>query len=128
MLFRSLHETLVPELESIKPDVPPTAQLKGVDLVTEGVITLSHVLEYAQDYLGQNRRYSEWNTKNDGASQIARMLFEDATDINFFAGRAVNPAHQNPRLPIQFNIKMHIVDELSRCLTKMGKKVKIDYF
>ena len=123
-----LHETLVPQLESIEPDVPPTAQLKGVDLVTEGVITLSHVLEYAQDYLKENRLYSEWSTKNDGASQIARMLFEDATDINFFVGRAVNPAHQNPRLPIQFNIKMHIVDELSFCLTKMGKKVKIDYF
>lgn len=123
-----LHETLSPKLESADPDIPPTARLKGVDLVTEGVITLSRVLEYAQDYLGENEHYDEWSTKDDGASQIARMLFEDATDISFFVGRAVNPAHQNPRLPIQFNIKMRIVDELSSCLTKMGKKITVNYY
>ena len=46
------------------------------------------------------------------------MLFEEATDIRFFVGRASNPAHQNPGLPISFNIKMHLVDELTRCLRR----------
>lgn len=59
---------------------------------------------------------------------IARLLFEEATDINFFVGRAINPAHQNPDLPINFNIKMQLVTELSDCLTKMGKRVKVSYF
>ena len=49
------------------------------------------------------------------------MLFEEATDINFFVGRAINPAHQNPNLPINFNIKMRLVEELSECLKQMGK-------
>lgn len=53
---------------------------------------------------------------------IARMLFEEATDINFFVGRAVNPAHQNPNLPINFNIKMQLVENLCTSLEKMGKK------
>lgn len=123
-----LHEPLIPRLESEDPSIPPTARLKGVDLVTEGVITLSRVLEYAQDYLGANEYYDEWSAREDGASQIARLLFEDATDICFFVGRAVNPAHQNPKLPIQFNIKMHIVEELSSCLTRMGKKVTVNYY
>jgi hypothetical protein len=112
----------------IDPDIPPTAAIAGVDLVTEGVITINRVLEYACDYLEDNGRYTEWCVREDGASQIARLLFEEATDINFFVGRAVNPAHQNPSLPIGFNIKMRLVEELSACLRRMGKTIKISYF
>lgn len=112
----------------IDPDIPPTAKIEGVDLVTEGVITISRVLEYAKDYLDENRKYTEWSYKKDGASSIARLLFEEATDINFYVGRAVNPAHQNPNLPIGFNIKMQLISELSEALTKMGKKIKVSYF
>ncbi|MBQ2718235.1 MAG: SpoIIE family protein phosphatase [Clostridia bacterium] len=109
-------------------DVPPTAELEGVDLVTEGVITVNKVLEYAKDYLGENKHYEHWNFKHDGASMICRLLFEEATDINFYVGRAINPAHQNPDLPITFSIKMNLVEELSECLRKMGKKIKVSYF
>ena len=111
-----------------KSDVPPIAEIDGVDLVTEGVITMSKVLEYARDYLAGNENYEQWNFKRDGASLICRLLFEEATDINFFVGRAMNPAHQNPDLPINFSIKMNIVEELSACLKKMGKKIKVSYF
>ena len=112
----------------LDPEIPPTACIEGVDLATEGVITINRVLEYAQDYLKDNVRYGEWCSKMDGASQIARMLFEEATDINFYVGRAVNPAHQNPSLPISFSIKMRLVDELSKCLEEMGKKIRVSYF
>ena len=109
-------------------DVPPTAELEGVDLVTEGVITINKVLEYAKDYLAENKYYEHWNFKRDGASMICRLLFEEATDINFYVGRAINPAHQNPDLPITFSIKMNLVEELSACLKKMGKRIKVSYF
>lgn len=109
-------------------DIPPVAEIEGVDLVTEGVITMSRVIEYAKDALGKNELYEHWAFKRDGASMICRMLFEEATDINFFVGRAVNPAHQNPDLPITFNIKMNLVEELSACLRQMGKRVKVCYF
>jgi hypothetical protein len=56
------------------------------------------------------------------------MLLEDATNINFFVGMAINPAHQNPELPIHFSIKMRLVDELADCLKRMGKKIKVTYF
>ena len=111
-----------------RSDVPPIAEIEGVDLVTEGVITLSKVIEYAKDALDKNELYETWSFQRDGASLICRLLFEEATDINFFVGRAVNPAHQNPDLPINFNIKMNIVDELSDCLRKMGKRIKVSYF
>ncbi len=109
-------------------DVPPIAEIEGVDLVTEGVITINKVIEYARDALAANELYEIWGYKRDGASLISRMLFEDATDINFYVGRAVNPAHQNPDLPINFNIKMNLVEELSDCLKKMGKRIKVSYF
>ena len=111
-----------------RSDIPPMGEIEGVDLVTEGVITVSKVLEYARDALDKNDLYEEWSYQHDAASSICRLLFEEATDINFFVGRAVNPAHQNPDLPINFNIKMNLVDELSECLKKMGKKVKVIYF
>ena len=111
-----------------KSDVPPIAEIEGVDLVTEGVITVNRVLEYAKDYLGENKYYEHWSFKRDGASLISRLLFEEATDINFYVGRAINPAHQNPDLPINFSIKMNLVTELSACLKKMGKRIKVSYF
>ena len=109
-------------------DVPPIAEIEGVDLVTEGVITINKVIEYARDALGSNEMYEKWSLGRDGACMICRLLFEEATDINFFVGRAVNPAHQNPNLPINFNIKMNLVEELSSCLKKMGKRIKVSYF
>lgn len=109
-------------------DVPPIAEIEGVDLVTEGVITINKVIEYAKDALDKNELYEKWSFQRDGASLICRLLFEEATDINFYVGRAVNPAHQNPDLPITFNIKMNLVEELSECLKKMGKRIKVSYF
>ena len=125
---RYLHKPLTPNLDFVDADVPPTATLEGVDLVTEGVITINKVLTYARDYLQDNESYSQWAFKKDGASLIARYLFEEATDINFFVGRAINPAHQNPDLPINFSIKMNLVKDLAECLKKMGKRIKVSYF
>lgn len=125
---RYLGKPLRPSLRFEAADVPPTAELEGVDLVTEGVITINKVLSYAKDYVKDNESYKQWSYKRDGASMIARLLFEEATDINFYVGRAINPAHQNPDLPINFNIKMNLVEDLSQCLRQMGKRIKVSYF
>ena len=123
-----LNKPLKATLAFERSDVPPIAEIEGVDLVTEGVITVNKVLEYAKDYLNENKYYEHWSFKKDGASLISRLLFEEATDINFYVGKAINPAHQNPELPINFNIKMNLVEELSKCLRKMGKRIKVSYF
>ena len=108
--------------------VPPISFIEGVDLVTEGVLTMNKVVEYANDYLGENKLFEHWNFKKDGASLICRLLFEEATDINIFVGTAINPAHQNPNHPVSFNIKLKIVSDLESCLTKLGKRVKVNYY
>ncbi|MDE6302616.1 MAG: serine/threonine-protein phosphatase, partial [Clostridia bacterium] len=123
-----LGKPLKASLSFEQSDVPPIASIEGVDLVTEGVITVNRVVQYAKDYLADNKSYEQWSFKHDGASLISRLLFEEATDINFYVGRAINPAHQNPDLPINFNIKMNLVSELSECLKKMGKRIQVSYF
>ena len=125
---RYLNKPVKASLKFERSDVPPIAEIEGVDLVTEGVITVSKVLEYAKDHLDKDKLYEKWSFGHDGASLICRLLFEEATDVNFYVGRAVNPSHQNPDLLINFNIKMNLVDELSTCLRQMGKRIKVSYF
>jgi hypothetical protein len=91
-------------------------------------VTIGKVLEYSHKYLQGECNYYDLIYKRDGASQIAVMLFEEATDISFFAGKAVNPAHQDPRLPVHFSIKTRLVQEMAENLEKMGKHVKISFF
>ena len=123
-----LGKPIIPSINYCDPKIPPTAEIEGVDLVTEGVITINRVLEYAEDYLENNESYVNWCYKKDGASLISRMLFEEATDINFYVGKAINPAHQNPNLPINFSIKMQLVTKLTEALKNMGKNIKVIYF
>ena len=105
------------------PDIPPISVIEGVDLTTEGIITVDKILSYATDYVKDNRSFEQWCYKKDGASLAARLLFEDATDINMFIGHAANPAHNE--MPINFNVKMQILKKLSKRLKEMGKRVKV---
>lgn len=110
------------------PDVPAMGKIKGVDLTTEGVLTIGKVLQYAEDYLEDNGTYVQWCYSRDSASLMARILFEEATDIDFFIGSAVNPAHQGMEGTITFSTKMKIINDLKKCLKKMGKRVRSTYF
>ena len=95
---------------------------------TEGVITLGRVVALATQCLSNQIGEPTWLTAKDGASLIARLLFEEATNVNFYVGRAMNPAHQNPDLPLNLNLKLRLVEELARCLTDMEKTVSVRYY
>lgn len=123
-----LHKDLCYDLDYIDKEIPPTAKIDGVDIVSEGVITLNKVLEYAHNVLKTNSDYFTWCYKQDGASQIARLLFEEASDINFYVGCAINPAHQKEGTSLAFSTKMQIVEELNKSLKDMGKTIKVSYF
>ena len=123
-----LGRELVPTLDYPDPEVPPVSRIEGVSLVTEGVVTISKVLKIAEGILSGTDASTDWATRKDGASRVAQELFDQATDINFFVGRAINPAHQNPDLPITFGIKIQLVEALAKCLKQMGKHIKVSYF
>jgi serine/threonine protein phosphatase PrpC len=123
-----LHEELVTTTEYVDPSVPPVATLKGIDLVTEGVLTISKATAYAAAYSDPDGAETEIDNKQDGASLLAAMLINKSTDINFFVGTAINPAHQNPDFPAALAFKPKLVQKLAAILKKLGKTVNIKYF
>ena len=123
-----LHQKLVMDSDQLDKDVPPIAFIEGVDLVTEGFLTMRKVLALAKDRLEQHNEFFNWYFGQDGASLIAQYLFETATDVHFFVGCASNDAHQEEGTDMSFSTKMHLIDELAEALKKMGKNVRIIYF
>lgn len=123
----ALHEEVVTTPDYVDPRIPPIASIKGVDLVTEGVLTMSRTLEICEAYRSAGEEAAELGGK-DGASLLAKALLEDATNIRFFVGRAVNPAHQNPEFPQNLSIKLRLANELIESLKSLGKQVAVRYF
>ncbi|WZL72590.1 SpoIIE family protein phosphatase [Clostridiaceae bacterium 35-E11] len=129
IVARELVEELEVNMDLLDPEVPPTAKIKGIDLVTEGVLTLSKAVEKIKNYSNSS---GDMNTvykctKKDGASQLAKMLIEDCTHLNLWVGKAVNPAHQNPDFPIDLSIKLKVVHQLVKQMQKLGIQVNITY-
>jgi hypothetical protein len=119
-------DTILPR--RLDPVIPPVAKIDGVDLVTEGLITIARVLEYARNYLEGTKADTPWNTGEDGASQVARLIFEEAGELTFYVGSAVNPAHQADGSASGYQGKMGLLKELETCLREMGKPIQVHYF
>lgn len=117
-------------IEYLDPDVPPIAYIKGVDLVTEGVLTLNKTLDILKAYFKDTtdgKNILELEQKH-GAGLLAKALAEECTHINLFVGRKINPAHQNPDMPADLNIRMRVIDDLKNILTDAGRVVNIKYY
>lgn len=106
-------------------EVPPIGFIDGVDLTTEGVITLRRLLELSEKYISLTDLTPKTFAKRDGASLLADVLFEQASHITFFVGQSVNAAHQG--LPIDITMKMKLVEHLADNLRRMGKRVVLNY-
>ncbi len=128
MVAQYLKKDLILSQDSPSDDIPPTSMIEGVDLVTEGAVTINKVLEYSVNLLKDNQDYFTWFYMEDGASQLSRLLFEEATDIDFFIGCAVNPIYQNHSQQFSKKTKMMIIEELIENLRKIGKNIKVSYF
>ncbi len=123
IVSRELQEELHVNMEYYDMEVPPTASIKGIDLVTEGVLTLSKTVESMKEFNTLRKYYNSKNNK-DGVSQLTKLLIEDCTHLNIWVGTAVNPAHQNPDFPTDLGIKIKVVEELENVMRALGKEVK----
>lgn len=106
-------------------EVPPIGFIDGIDLTTEGVITLRRLLTLAEKYVSTKDLTAKTYVKKDGASLLANILFEEATHIVFYVGQNVNAAHQG--LDIDITMKLKLVERITSNLRKMGKIVTVNY-
>ncbi|MDF2839841.1 MAG: SpoIIE family protein phosphatase [Clostridia bacterium] len=128
IVARELGYAMDVSMDFVDPEIPPIAYIKDIDLVTEGVLTLSKTIEKLQAFIFNQSLYTVSNFNGlDGASQLAKLLVEDCTHLNLWVGTAVNPAHQNPGFPSDLSIKGKVVEELAMLLKQLGKEVKLTY-
>jgi len=130
IVARVLDRDIKTSTNFIDPAIPPIAWIKGIDLVTEGVLTLDCTRKLLKKFVDINVQYKELRKleqQKDGASRLARILL-DATDITFLLGKAINPAHQNPDFPKNLSIKLNIIKELVEILDKKGKHIEVIYY
>ena len=111
-------------------DLPPIAHIKGLDLVTEGVLTLRQANALITRFLADPPAADTLKAldKPNGAAQIAHILLERCTHLYLFIGKAINPAHQNPQLPVDLSIKIRLLEDLAETLRGAGKVVQIKYY
>ena len=125
IMAKFLNEEIKTSLAYLSPDVPPIAIIDGLDLVTEGVITLGKVLEVTEKYLDIKDVEDKSLSEKDGATLIAKLILQRASHVNLFVGTTLNPAHKD--LPIDVSMKMKIVEKLKKNLEDAGKIVTIQY-
>lgn len=127
---RVLGKEIVTSVNYANPDIPPTASLEGIDLVTEGVLTLGKTLKllmrYAEDDFDVDF-FDELDADN-GASRLAKIIIEECTDLCLFVGRAVNTAHKDSSLPFDLSMRMNLVEQLKETAEKLDRQVTVSYY
>jgi len=121
IVARELNRTIIDELIFEDPELPPESFLEGIDLVTEGILTLQKVNEILKKYNNSVR------LGKGPADKIVRLIME-SDEIHFIIGTRINIAHQDPNLPVELEIRRTVVKRIARLLEeKWLKKVNFEY-
>ena len=127
---RFLGKEIVTRADSADPDVPPVAEIEGIDLVTEGVLTLGKCLKLLKKYANDefDEEFVDELDADNGASRLAKMLIEECTELNLFVGTSVNKAHKNSELSFDLSMRMNLVEQLIRIMEQIGRNVTVKYY
>lgn len=118
LVSRELSRPIATETTISIGNLPSCSHMEGVDLVTEGILTLTKTLEYLDSEVGNN--------ENAGVKLVKFLLDSDC--INFMVGAKLNQAHYDPNLPIEIEIRKNIIKKMAKVLEdKYFKKVSIQY-
>jgi hypothetical protein len=121
IIARELSVDIEDTLEFEDPELPPLSRMEGIDLVTEGILTLTKVTRILKEY-------SPSQVPGKGpADRIVRLLRE-SDEIRIIIGTRVNIAHQDPSLPVELEMRRTVVKRMARLLEeKFLKEVSIRY-
>lgn len=118
-----LGETIEMDLATIRKDLPPIGMLSCIDLVTEGILTISKATEYIKNSNGDlGRLRFDYN----GAYLLAREILQ-ADSIHFLVGQSINEFYQNPLLPKNISIRRNLIEDLVQFLRDRQKEVTLEY-
>lgn len=111
-------------------DVPPTANIRGLDLVTEGVLTMSHTFKLLRqfDEGDIDAEFFEALDADNGGARLARILLEECTELNFFVGKANNQANYDNNQLFDISVRRNLVVQIWDAMEHLGKQVNITYY
>jgi hypothetical protein len=109
ILGRLLNRDITMDLDGFDPEIPPTSRMKGVDLVTEGTITLGKVASVLEDDINPDA------LRPNAARQLATLLL-NSDIVQFVVGTRINEAHQDPSIPAELDLRRNIIKRIAQQL------------
>lgn len=121
IVARQLQRPVKMSLAHLDPEIPPGAEMEGVDLITEGTVTLARVAELLERPAG-----AEAGPKNPARDLVALMLESDI--VQFVVGTRINEAHQDPAMPVELGLRRNIVRKIAALLeTRFLKEATVSF-
>jgi serine/threonine protein phosphatase PrpC len=109
IVSRLFGKKLTVDLHCWSPDVPPSSTMEGIDLVTEGMLTLSKVANVLE------ARVPTEKLPCDAVKKFVEIL-QDSDQVHFIVGTKINEAHQDPNIPVEIGIRRTIIGRLRKAL------------
>jgi hypothetical protein len=108
-------------LNQMDSEIPPASEMEGVDLVTEGTVTLAKVAEMLEhDGIKTGGR------KNPVRDLVTLMLESDI--VEFVVGTRINEAHQDPNVPVELDLRRNIIRRIASLLeTRCLKECRLQF-
>lgn len=128
IVSRVMDSPLVTMPETAADGVPPISFMADIDLVTEGVLTMTRAADLMEQYFGDMNADFHPLDQNNGAAILARQLIEDCTELRVFIGRARNPGYEDKEVPLDLNIKMKAIDRICALMDRQGVQVSKYYY
>lgn len=122
-----LDKPVVTQIQNTSSDVPPMAEIEGMDLVTEGIITMNKALKLLRQYVRDEVDVDFFLAldEDNGAARLAKILIEECTELKLFVGKAVNQAYD---ATMDLDLRMNLIGQLKSVVEQMGHRVEIIYF
>lgn len=127
IVARELNVEYKSSTEIIDEDIPPIGYIEGIDLVTEGVLTLRKSCEILKKLLTTNDD-SFLHKKKDAATLLSKILYEDCIHIKMIIGRCINPENLMTDISDDLSARLYVLNEMKNVLVKLGKIVEVEYY
>lgn len=111
IVAREWNEEVIVDMEHFSADIPPISHINGVDLVTEGILTLGKAAE-----LLKYGAFEQADARDPSRILVEQLLNHD--HIAFLVGTKINEAHQDPNLPVELEIRRNVIKKIAYLLEK----------